>query len=377
MSSDDHPTSLQLSLAEIIIVLIVAVIYLFFRFSNGNEIVLLILGFGLALWAIMKPTEWAVEGLTMLAEKMGIGTYAAGNLGGIMANIPELVLALLLILKGSAHIAILTVLVVAGANTLLFGVITVKSSMQNNGTVNVPVTTLRYESELMMMAFVTSMFLFVFNFAENILNPAAVTGGVKIPVLFSVGTVAIYVFFLIFITKDKSLKPSLTEEHHKDKNEHAALMWNNIVKFLALGTIGIVIAGELLASGAEILIQQADTTGIALGEPQIALFVGLLGSLPEWAVAFKAQEDIDLVFGSVLSSISATLLFMIGLVSIFLYIIGIDFQLDAYAIVQIVLSGSVLLFVNLLMKDDMKLDTFEGICIIVIQLIGFEVLLSV
>ncbi len=114
-----------------------------------------------------------------------------------------------------------------------------------------------------------------------------------------------------------------------------------------------------------------------MNEAQIAIIVGFLGSLPEWGVAMKAQENIELVFGNVLSSISATLLFMIGLVSIFLYFIGTPFRLDSYAIVQVVLSGSILLFVNLLMKDDLQLDAFEGVCIIILQLIGFDVLLSV
>ncbi|MCY3414908.1 MAG: hypothetical protein INQ03_24880 [Candidatus Heimdallarchaeota archaeon] len=375
MTEHHLPTSLGLKIYEIVVIAAVAVVYIYLRTMESNPLLVAIIGFTLALWAIIKPTEWAVEGLNMLAQRLGIGTYAAGVIGSIMANLPELILATLLILKGEPGIAILTVLVVAGANTLLFGVVTVKSS-RKTGHVKVPVTTLRYESELMMVAFVSALFLFVFNFAEMI-EGKTTHGGVQVPVLFSVGTVAIYIFFLIFIARDKSLSPEITEEEKIELLKAPALQWNNIIKFLVLGTIGVVIAGELLANGAELLIHEAETSGIHLTEAHIALIVGALGSLPEWAVAFKAGDDIELVFGSVLSSISATLLFMIGLVSIFVFFTGEGFILDSFAIVQVVLSGSILLFVNLLMKDDLKLDTFEGICIIILQLIGFDVLLSV
>ncbi len=375
-----YPTSLGLKPLEIIIVAIIAAIYFLLRIIEFNPLIVAGLGFIVALWAIMRPTEWAVEGLTLFSEKFGVGTYAAGVLGSIMANLPELILATLLIIRGESKIGILTVLIVAGANTLLFGVVIIKSTIKHNGKVNVPVTTLRYESELMMVAFITSLFLFVYNFAEGIQGKLDTVAGdtfVKIPVLYSVGTVAIYISYLAFLAKDKSLNPVVDEELKERKAKHPALRWSNILKFLILGIIGIVIAGELLANGAEILIHEASSSGYEIGEAYIALIVGLLGSIPEWAIAFRAEEDLELVFGNVLSSISATLLLMIGLVSIFLFMIGGTFELDPYAMVQIVLSGSILLFVNLLMKDDLKLDTFEGICILIIQLIGFDVLISV
>lgn len=369
------PTSLGLKVYEVIVVLILAAVYIFYRFSDGNPILVASLGFILALWLILKPSEWAVEGLTMLAERVGIGTYAAGIVGSIMANLPELVLALLLILRGESNIAILTVLIVAGANTLLFGVVTIMQT-RKTGHVKVPMTTLRYESELMMFAFVTALFLFVFNFAENIRLGTQVEG-VKIPLLFSVGTVAIYVAYMIFVAVDKELNPTYTEEEKATILKEPGLQWGNIWKFLLLGLIGIVLAGELMANGAELLIHEAEHSGLQLNEGHIALIVGTLGSIPEWAVAFKARDDPELVFGSVLSSISATILFMIGLVSIFLHYLGRDFLLDPYGIVQIVLSGAILMFVRSLMKDDLKLDLFEGVCIVILQLIGFDILISV
>ena len=379
-SKNSHQSLLGLNKYEIIIVLLAAIIYVYLRATHQNPLITAVLGFAIAIWAIMKPTEWAVEGLTLLAERIGIGTYAAGVIGSIMANLPELLLATLLILKGQPRIGILTVLIVAGANTLLFGVIIVIQTRKNNGYVKVPATTLRYESELMTFAFITSLFLFVYNFAELIqgkLDIIQKTYYVKIPVLYSIGTVAIYVSYLIFLARDKELNPQRTKQQKQQIKKQPHLAWKNILTLLIFGIIGIVIAGELLASGAETLIHQASTHGKEIGEAQVALLVGILGSIPEWAVAFKAEDDIELIFGNVLSSISATLLFMIGLVSIFLYLINIPFELDPYAIVQVVLSGLILLFVNLLMKDDLKLDTFEGVAIIIIQLIGFEVFVSV
>lgn len=380
MEEAHHPTSLGTKLPEIVLVAIVATVYFFMRSTGYDPITVAIVGFIVALWAIMRPTEWAVEGLKLLAEKMGVGTYAAGVLGSIMANLPELILATLLILRGESKIGILTVLVVAGANTLLFGVVIIKTSIKRGGNLKVPATTLRYESDLMMVAFITALFLFVYNFAEGITGKLDYIDGVpqvKIPVLYSIGTVAIYVTYLIFLAKDKDLTPHASEEDKLKVKEHSAFSWGNIAKFLLFGVIGIVIAGELLANGAEILIEEAASSGTDLGEAQVALIVGALGSLPEWAIAFKAGDDLELVFGNVLSSISATLLLMIGLISVFIYMIGGIFELDPYAMVQIVLSGSILLFVNLLMRDDLELDTFEGISIVIIQIVGFDVLLSV
>ena len=379
-TQEEKFTSLGLKTYEIIIIALLTVAYIYLRIGKQTPVVTATLGFIIALWAIMKPTEWAVEGLTLLAERIGVGTYAAGVLGSIMANLPEIILSTLLILKGQAQIGILTVLIVAGANTFLFGVVIVKQAHKKGGYVQVPATTLRYESELMTFAFITALFLFVYNFAEAIqgkLDLIEHAYSVKIPVLYSVGTVAIYISYLVFLAKDKELNPQRTPQQKQQIKKRKTLSWKNIIMLLTLGIIGIIIAGELLANGAEILLEQAHQAGTNLGEAHIALIVGLLGSIPEWAVAFKAEEDIELVFGNVLSSISATLLFMIGLISIFLYAIGANLELDSYAIVQVVLSGSILLFVNLLMKDDLKLDTFEGLSIIILQLIGFEVLLSV
>lgn len=371
-----HPTKIGLRLPELIAVAIFAGIYITIRFFvPTNEFVVAITGFVFALWAILRPTEWAVEGLRMLAERIGIGTYAAGVIGSLMANLPELLLAILLIIKGEQEIAVLTVLVAAGANTLLFGVVIIKNSIKS-GHIRVPTTSLKYESELMIVAFLTALFLFVFNFAENI-EGRIKSAGVKVPVLFSVGTVAIYIAYLIFISSDKTINPSYTKEEKNTIKQNPGLLWGNIVKFLLLGIIGIVIAGELLASGAETFIHSTEISGINLNEGQIALIVGFLGSIPEWAIAFQAGEDMELVFGNVLSSISAVLLLLIGLVSVFVHFYSGAFFLDPFAIVQFMLSGSILLFVNLLMSDDLKLDTFEGVCILILQLIGFEVLISV
>ena len=383
MDDEHHPTSLGLKPIELIVVLVGAVIYIVLRITVIEEqpVLVAILGFILALWAIMRPTEWAVEGLAMLAQRIGIGTYAAGVIGSLMANLPELVLAGILIVGGETDLAILTVLIVAGANTLLFGVVTIKTALQSEGEIEVPVTTLRYESELMIVAFMTSLFIFVYNFAEDTITLSQgklVDDHISIPVLFSVGTIVIYIAYLLFLAKDEDLNPPYSEEKKQEINADPALKTGNILKFLICGVIGIIIAGELLANGAELLIDVAAHSGTQFNEAYIALTVGLLGSLPEWAIAFRAGEDIELVFGSVLSSISATLLFMIGLVSIFMYFfVEGGFRLDPYGMVQILLSGSILLFVNLLMKDDNRLDAFEGICIVILQLVGFDILLSV
>lgn len=376
---DHHPTSFGLKLPEIIIVIILTVVYLFLRINMIDEQPILVASFGfiVALWAIMRPTEWAVEGLGMLAQRIGIGTYAAGVIGSIMANLPELLLAALLILKGESDLAILTILIVAGANTLLFGVVTIRASLKKGGNVKVPVTTLRYESELMIIAFMTSIFIFVFNFAEVLIS-GEIRDHVRIPVLFAVGTVMIYLAYLFFLARDKELNPAPSEEKKIAMSKDPGLTTENILKFLILGIIGIIIAGELLANGAELMIEEVNNSGTQLNEAYIALTVGILGSIPEWAIAFRAGDDLELVFGSVLSSISATLLFMLGLVSIFMYF-AVDggFQLDPFGMVQIILSGSILLFVNLLMKDDHKLDLFEGVCIVILQLVGFDILISV
>ncbi len=249
-----HSPSLKLGKIESLFVLLLAGFYAFIRFLDVSPIFVATVGFILALWMIIKPTEWAVEGLTLLAERIGIGGYAAGVLGMMMAFLPELILATLLIVRGQPNIGILTVLIVAGANTLLFGVVTVMLSLSNGGKIKVPVTTLRYESELMIVAFLTGIFLLVFNLAEGLTGKLVVdeTGQTSliIPVLYSVGTVAIYIAYLVFIALDKSLQPDMSKEQKERLKEDARLQWGIIVKFLLLGLVGIIIAGELLANGA-------------------------------------------------------------------------------------------------------------------------------
>ena len=99
MTDEEHfPTTFSLSITEIIGVVVLAGVYIFLRFfTSGNVLLLTVFGFLLAFWMIIRPTEWASEGLKMLAAKVGIGTYAAGVIGSLMANLPELFLAFFLI----------------------------------------------------------------------------------------------------------------------------------------------------------------------------------------------------------------------------------------------------------------------------------------
>ncbi len=377
------PTSFGMKLPEILglVVFIVAYIWLRITVTETQPLIVAVVGFAIALWMIMRPTEWASEGLQMLAKKLGIGTYAAGVIGSIMANLPELVLAAFLIIGGESELAILTVLMVAGANTLLFGIVVVKNGRKAGGEINVPVTTLKYESELMIFAFITALILFVFNFAEEQIQLANASTGlssISIPIFFSIGSAAIYIFYLYFLATDQDLNPEYSEEELEHMKTDPALKVGNIVKFLLFGVVGIVVAGELLANGAELMITAAEHQGYEIPIAVVALIVGGLGSLPEWAIAFKAGDDLELVFGSVLSSISATILFMLSLVIIFMDLtVEGGFELDPFALVQIVLSGLILMFVYLLLKDDEKLDVFEGIGIIILQLIGFVIFTSI
>ncbi len=377
------PTSFGMKLPEILglVVFIVAYIWLRITVTETQPLIVAVVGFAIALWMIMRPTEWASEGLQMLAKKLGIGTYAAGVIGSIMANLPELVLAAFLIIGGESELAILTVLMVAGANTLLFGIVVVKNGRKAGGEINVPVTTLKYESELMIFAFITALILFVFNFAEEQIQLANASTGlssISIPIFFSIGSAAIYIFYLYFLATDQDLNPEYSEEELEHMKTDPALKAGNIVKFLLFGVVGIVVAGELLANGAELMITAAEHQGYEIPIAVVALIVGGLGSLPEWAIAFKAGDDLELVFGSVLSSISATILFMLSLVIIFMDLtVEGGFELDPFALVQIVLSGLILMFVYLLLKDDEKLDVFEGIGIIILQLIGFVIFTSI
>jgi len=384
MSEDDHlPTSFGLKIYEIIAVFLLIGVYLYLRASlvETNPLLVAIIGFILALWMVMRPTEWASEGLQMLAKKLGTGTYAAGVIGSLMANLPELVLAALLIIGGESELAILTVLMVAGANTFLFGIVVIRSGRKSGGKINVPISTLKYESELMIFAFISALILFVFNFAEEVIQLAQNTKGlssISIPIFFSIGSLAIYLAYLYFLATDKDLNPDYTPEEREEIKSDPALSILNIIKFLGFGVVGIILAGELLANGAELLIQTAKLNGYNISIAYIALIVGGLGSLPEWAIALRADDDLELVFGSVLSSISATLLFMLSLVIIFMdFAVPGGFELDPFALVQVVLSGLILMFVYLLLKDDEKLDVFEGVGIVILQLIGFVIFASI
>ncbi|MFV2015609.1 MAG: hypothetical protein ACC656_09295, partial [Candidatus Heimdallarchaeota archaeon] len=58
--------------------------------------------------------------------------------------------------------------------------------------------------------------LFVFNLAESIKNKTTEIGnaepGVRIPVFFSIGTVAVYLVYLYFLATDKSLNPEVSDK---------------------------------------------------------------------------------------------------------------------------------------------------------------------
>lgn len=336
--------------------------------------IVLVLGFLMGTWLAFRPSEWAVEGIESGAGHLVLTTYVAGMLTSLASNLPEAVVSGFsaysgFMIGGTAgqelrDISVISVLIAAGFNMILLGV-TIIVLTKGKKDIEVPIEAIRKDSVLMRWTIVALASMFALGVLEL---AAPTTENPSLPAMGSFVLMLSYVIYAVALAKGKvSKEAELAEPHHTKKT----------ALFLAIaGIAGIFIAGEMLTSSVEILLDEYRTTILAYGVDPVtlpAVLLGAAGALPEHGIALIAASKgkMGIAIGNLLGGVLQIVLLVMGGIGIF-----VPIPLDRYVLFQIVAIAGSLYFLKRTITDDQKLDLFEGALIILLQAYVFTLLLT-
>ena len=365
---------------EFVVAGILIATFFYFRFFSpvhtGVEVNLLItLGLVMGTWLAFRPSGWAVEGIESFAGHRGYTAYIAGLLSSLVSNMPEAVVSGLAAYSGYVQqsqdlldIAILSVLIAAGFNMLLLG-ITIVIATKGKGDLDVPEEVIRKDSVLIRWTIVALVSMFALGILD--LATTAATGDVHY-----FPREASFFLFLSYIVYAFSLKEGEVGETiekppkiipHFSKRDTTILM--------VIGFIGIFFAGEMLTFSVETLLEVQHELVASIGNPVYiaALILGAAGALPEHGIAVIAatKGKVGLAVGNLIGGVLQITLLVVGGIGIF-----VPIPLDRYVLFQIIVLAGSLWFLKRNITDDRKLDMFEGMMIILLQIYVFVLLLT-
>lgn len=364
----------------IIFSLIGAYFYLRFFVGGSDPTIIIALGLIVGVWLAFRPSEWAVEGVESIAGHLLLTAYVAGMLTSLASNLPEAFISGFTAIEGVTtgnqdllDIAILSVLVAAGFNMILLG-ITIVISTRKEGEMKVPEEVISKDTVLIRWTIVALVSIFALGLVSMVFNIWDVVTGALQPehIVMSFPAVAAvflffsYIFYAVVLAKDDSPENAeMAEAHHAKRT--AAILWT-------IGIIGIFFAGEILTTSVEMMLHHHHDAIAAVANPipVAALILGAAGALPEHGIAVIAaiKGKIGLAIGNLVGGILQILLLVMGGIGMIAPI-----PLDRYVLFQIVVIAGCLWFVKRAITDDEKLDMFEGMMIILLQVFVFLLML--
>ncbi|MHA1664979.1 MAG: hypothetical protein ACTSVW_04025 [Candidatus Njordarchaeales archaeon] len=360
---------------ETAMVLMLAILYLYVAFVRVLTM-LVFLGIVLGGWLVFRPSEWAVEGLEGISKTIGLTAYFVGVLTSLTSNLPEAVMLGLTLWRGHVtknpamiDIAVLTVLSSIGFNMILLGSVILLGTKRTGGSIEIPKTAIEHEIELIRFTIVALLAVFALGIIDILFSMQlneATTVTFYIPREATLLLVISYVIYILFATKRKNIQNEKTEEiSHLPTKVYTIL-------FLA-GILGIYLGGELIVRSVESIVSEEVLA--VYGNPIIlsGLLMGALAAIPEHGIAvisaYRGKMDISL--GNLLGGISQIILLILGVVGTIILI-----PLDEYVLFQLLITALCMWFLKRSIVDDGKLDNFEGIMLIIVQIFVFVLLLK-
>jgi len=366
---------IKVSKIEIVSVLVLAILYLYAVYVNISTI-LVFSGIVLGGWLVFRPSEWAVEGLEGISKTIRLTAYFVGVLTSLTSNLPEAIMLGLTLWRGYAtknpamvDIAVLTVLSSIGFNMILLGSVILLGTKRTGGSIEIPKTAIEHEIELIRFTIVALLAVFALGIIDILfsmqMNEATMVT-FYIPREATLLLVISYAIYILFAAKREATQNEKTEEI-----SHLPMRVYTIL-FLA-GILGIYLGGELIVRSVESIA--GEETLAVYGNPIIlsGLLMGALAAIPEHGIAvvsaYKGKMDISL--GNLLGGISQIILLILGAVGTIILI-----PLDEYVLFQLLITALCMWFLNRSIVDDGKLDNFEGIMLITVQIFVFILLLK-
>ncbi|MHA1218947.1 MAG: hypothetical protein ACTSSN_03445 [Candidatus Heimdallarchaeaceae archaeon] len=387
----------HITIWEAIIALSVIITYFILAkavYAGHPPLWLTISGFVVGTWLAFRPSGWAVSGLNSGAKYVGLSEYVAGVLSSIASNLPEAVIAIILITSKIGDkatnqlMAVVTVLSAAGFNTIILGIAILVATLKKRGSIDVPDDLKKRESPIIRWAIVALLMTVLFGFVQyayfgkDDLNLAQLT----IPVAAMLAaSYVIYLVYLIFVkentnkmTKHLEDNGEETEELHKTDEEHTKSSSNDrdlISKpltflLLILGFVGIYFGGETLTESVQHLISNVNFFSSPEGPLTAALILGAAGAVPEHGIAIisAVKGDIEVGIGNAMGGILQSTLLIFGIIGII-----VSITLHPFILIQLGSIAGTLWFVKRCIQDG-RFDTFEAIMIILLQIFVFIIL---
>ncbi|UCE09179.1 MAG: hypothetical protein JSW61_09365 [Candidatus Thorarchaeota archaeon] len=369
--------SIGASRTELFIAVLLIGIYFYFRLTGQLVSLVMVLGMLMGTWLAFRPSEWAVDGIESISGHLRFSAYIAGMLTSLASNLPEAVISFFMAFEGFTtanaellDIAILSVLVAAGFNMLLLG-LTIVISTRKKAEMLVPKEVVRKDTVLIRWTIVALLSMFALGIIALAVAeiPSGTVPGreLKFP---SWAALMLFLSYLIYagdLARDTdSKKKDIAKASHSKRS--AAVLWT-------AGFIGIFFAGEMLTESVNILLETQHDVVSAIADPVTisALILGAAGALPEHGIAVIAalRGKIGLAVGNLIGGVLQIVLLVMGGIGMFVLI-----PLDIYVLFQIVVIAGSLWFLKRAITDDEKLDTFEGMMIILLQVYVFILMLT-
>ena len=352
-------------------------------------------GFVVGGWLAFRPSEWAVTGLDSGSKYVGLSDYVAGILSSLASNLPEAVIAIMLLTSKVGDkatnqlIAVVTVLSAAGFNTLILGIAILIATIKKRGSIDVPDDLEKRESPIIRWAIVALLMTVLFGFVQyayfgkDDLDMAQLT----IPVAAMLAaSYVIYLVYLILVKNNTNKMAKHLEENkdtieddkvktdgeHKEKSSHDQELLSKplTLLLLAMGFVGIYFGGHTLTENVQHLLGSVPFFATSKGPITAALILGAAGAIPEHSIAIlsAARDEIEVGIGNAMGGILQSALLIFGIIGII-----VSITLHPFVLIQLGSIAGTLWFVKRCIHDG-RFDTFEGIMIIVLQTLVFIIL---
>lgn len=274
------------------------------------ELILSILGVLIGFFFLIKGADTFVDGASNLARKFGIPSIIIGlTIVAIGTSLPEMMVSIASSLTGKNDMSIANV---TGSNLFNICVVLALSSiiMKN-----------KYDTKLTIGENIKSFFRVIFLIDGDITSRFLILGNVvlligslidgtvgRIDGLILVGLATSYIILLI-----KSSKSNNESSNEESDSAQDIPVFKQIL-FMVLGSIGIVIGGDLVVDSATKIGQI-----VGLSENVIGLTIVAMGtSLPELVTSLVAikKGEADIALGNALGSNILNILIVLGLSSL-------------------------------------------------------------
>ena len=362
--------SLHAGKLEIGTAILIVVAFFWAEYTHADPLLIVLLGIIGGVWLAFRPSEWAVEGVESISGHLGYTTYVAGLLTSLASNMPEAVVSGMTAMDGFLQnrpelltIAILSVLIAGGFNMLLLG-ITIVISTRKKDDMAVPEEAIRKDSVLIRWTIVALTSMFALGIVD--VTFLGGTDDFLFPWEASLILFLSYVLYSIDLMRGEEVQNAdIAKPEHSMKS--ASILG-------VMGFIGIFFAGELLTSSVDVLLTTYDAQIGAVVNPiaVAALILGAAGAIPEHGIAIVAamKRKVGIAVGNLIGGVLQILLLVMGGIGIF-----VPIPMNRYVLFQIVVIAGSLWFLKQAITDDHKLDTFEGMMIILLQAYVFALLI--